>query len=195
MSSTKYNETFNDEVRWTSDSCHKKSVKNNFNDKNHQLLLTSSAQPTVTSIKYTQSINNQSSVISDDDCYSKKAKNFINSITSLPKCISNKNNTSTKNNKSILYQLFVLIYLVLINIICNNLLLTTTLLLPSCVNADEFMDAPGARGHYTPTWAVHIPGGEKVAQQVADDHGYVLLGKVSANKKKLLLLRKKYTSI
>lgn len=65
----------------------------------------------------------------------------------------------------------------MLNITCNNLLLTT--LLP-CVTADELMDAPGARGHYTPTWAVHIPGGDHIAQQVADDHGYVLLGKVSS---------------
>lgn len=70
----------------------------------------------------------------------------------------------------------------MLNITCNNLLLTT--LLP-CVTADELMDAPGARGHYTPTWAVHIPGGDHIAQQVADDHGYVLLGKVSS---KILLL-------
>lgn len=168
MCSKKYNETFNDEVRWTSRSSSRKKgvdASNNFNDKQ----LPASAQPTVTSIRHTHSThNNQSSSIVDNDTGDSKSINFINSIRQ--KFILSPLNTK---NKSILYQLIVL-YLVL-NIICNNLLLTT--LLP-CVSADELMDAPGARGHYTPTWAVHIPGGDHIAQQVADDHGYVLLGKV-----------------
>lgn len=184
MCSKKYNETFNDEVRWTSvkSSSRKKDevTSENFNDK--QLL--TSAQPTVTSIRHPHATthNNQSSSIIVDDEYDdddndtttngdSKNINFINSILRQKFMLSPLNTTK---NKSILYQLIVL-YLVF-NIICNNLLLTT--LLP-CVSADELMDAPGARGHYTPTWAVHIPGGDHVAQQVADDHGYVLLGKVS----------------
>ncbi|XP_028043564.1 furin-like protease 1 isoform X1 [Bombyx mandarina] len=33
-------------------------------------------------------------------------------------------------------------------------------------------------GHYTPTWAVHIPEGREVADAVARDHGFVNLGKI-----------------
>lgn len=33
--------------------------------------------------------------------------------------------------------------------------------------------------HYTPTWAVHIPGGDLEANRVADEHGFRNLGKVS----------------
>lgn len=33
--------------------------------------------------------------------------------------------------------------------------------------------------HFTSTWAVHIPGGEKVADRVARHHGFTNLGKVS----------------
>lgn len=159
MCSKKYNETLNDEVRWTSGS-------------SSQL---TSAQPTVTSIRHNNTTpNNQSSsivVVDNDTGNDSKCINFIKSIRQ--KFILSPQ-LHTKN-KSILYQ-FIVLYLVL-NITCNNLLLTT--LLP-CVTADELMDAPGARGHYTPTWAVHIPGGDHIAQQVADDHGYVLLGKVSS---------------
>lgn len=83
-------------------------------------------------------------------------------------------------HKSILYQLIV--YLIL-NVVCSSLLITS-------VRGDDDLllknnDAPGPADewyrepHYTPTWAVHIPGGDQVAQQVADDHGYVILGKVS----------------
>lgn len=35
------------------------------------------------------------------------------------------------------------------------------------------------KGHYTHTWAVHIPGGETVADKIAADHGFVNQGKVS----------------
>lgn len=33
--------------------------------------------------------------------------------------------------------------------------------------------------HYTSTWAAHIPGGIHIADQVAEDHGFDNLGKVS----------------
>lgn len=34
-------------------------------------------------------------------------------------------------------------------------------------------------GHYTPHWAVHIPDvSEETAQRVADEHGFIYLGKV-----------------
>lgn len=35
------------------------------------------------------------------------------------------------------------------------------------------------RAHYSRQWAVHITGGQKVADQVAADHGFVNLGEVS----------------
>jgi len=38
-------------------------------------------------------------------------------------------------------------------------------------------------GHYTHTWAVHIPNGDNgMADDVAKDHGFVNLGKVSKRK-------------
>lgn len=66
---------------------------------------------------------------------------------------------------SIFYQLVLLI---VINV---NLVL---------VLGDEVLDAPGARGHFTPTWAVHIvDGDEGAADRVAAEHGFTNLGKVS----------------
>lgn len=32
--------------------------------------------------------------------------------------------------------------------------------------------------HYTPQWAVHIKGGQTVAEEVAAEHGFLLLGEV-----------------
>lgn len=45
------------------------------------------------------------------------------------------------------------------------------------VVADE--EEQVTRGHYTPMWAVQIPGGEEVANNVARHHGFVNYGKVS----------------
>lgn len=47
------------------------------------------------------------------------------------------------------------------------------------VNCDELLDSVAARGHFTQFWAVQIPGGDEVAQQVAQHHGMELKGKVS----------------
>lgn len=33
--------------------------------------------------------------------------------------------------------------------------------------------------HYTPTWAVHVPGGKEAADAVAWDHGFINHGEVS----------------
>lgn len=33
--------------------------------------------------------------------------------------------------------------------------------------------------HYTPTWAVHVPGGKEAADAVASDNGFINLGEVS----------------
>uniref|UniRef100_A0A034VHS7 furin n=1 Tax=Bactrocera dorsalis TaxID=27457 RepID=A0A034VHS7_BACDO len=44
---------------------------------------------------------------------------------------------------------------------------------------DSGTDSEGAAGHYTHTWAVHIPSGDDgVADQVARDHGFVNMGKI-----------------
>lgn len=47
------------------------------------------------------------------------------------------------------------------------------------VNGDERMDKPNESGHYTSTWAVHVPEGSEVANQIAAEHGFINLGKVS----------------
>lgn len=44
-------------------------------------------------------------------------------------------------------------------------------------------------GHYTPHWAVHMPDvSEETAQRVADEHGFIYLGKVSIKSKILFSL-------
>ena len=63
----------------------------------------------------------------------------------------------------------VLLYIVLS--VCSNLVVN--------VACDDLLSAPGARGHYTHTWAVHIPGGEHIANLVADEHNFINRGKVS----------------
>lgn len=45
---------------------------------------------------------------------------------------------------------------------------------------EEEVEQP--RGHYTPMWAVQIPGGEEVADNVARHHGFVNHGRVSERK-------------
>ncbi|CAH0758094.1 unnamed protein product [Diatraea saccharalis] len=37
------------------------------------------------------------------------------------------------------------------------------------------------RGHYTPTWAVHVPAGQEAADAVARDHGFINLGEIFDN--------------
>jgi hypothetical protein len=59
----------------------------------------------------------------------------------------------------------------MLHVLCNFLV--------TSVNCDELMESVGARGHFTHTWAVHIPGGEDVAKSVADDHGMIFRGRVS----------------
>lgn len=68
-------------------------------------------------------------------------------------------------------RLLNLCLIIVLHLICNELV--------SSVNCDELLDSVGARGHFTHTWAVHIPGGDEVAKKVADDHGMELRGKVS----------------
>lgn len=40
------------------------------------------------------------------------------------------------------------------------------------INRNDF------NGHYTSTWAVHIPDGDIAAKRIADEHGFTYLGKV-----------------
>lgn len=69
------------------------------------------------------------------------------------------------------FRLLNLCLMIVLHLICNGLV--------TSVNCDELLDSVGARGHFTHTWAVHIPGGDEVAEQVAADHGMNLRGKVS----------------
>lgn len=50
----------------------------------------------------------------------------------------------------------------------------------SASEAADVVDHNAADGHYTHQWAVHIPGGQHVADQIAAAHGFVNMGKVSA---------------
>lgn len=47
-------------------------------------------------------------------------------------------------------------------------------------------------GHFTSTWAVHIPGGKEKANLVARDHGFINLGEVSLTISKVSHKSKKY---
>lgn len=69
------------------------------------------------------------------------------------------------------FRLLNLCLMIVLHLICNELVTN--------VNCDELLDSVGARGHFTHTWAVHIPGGDEVAEKVAADHGMYLRGKVS----------------
>ncbi|KAL7018935.1 hypothetical protein ACKWTF_010956 [Chironomus riparius] len=68
------------------------------------------------------------------------------------------------------YQIVNVCLIVMLHVLCNFLV--------TSVNCDELMDSVGARGHFTHTWAVHIPGGENVAKLVADDHGMIFRGRI-----------------
>lgn len=43
---------------------------------------------------------------------------------------------------------------------------------------DGDADADSVYGHYTPTWAVHIPEGRSTAERVAADHGFTILAEI-----------------
>ena len=86
-----------------------------------------------------------------------------------------KNNHSTIHSSSIKssssFRLLNLCIMIVLHLICNELV--------TSVNCDELLDSVGARGHFTHTWAAHIPGGDEMAEKVADDHNMYLRGKVS----------------
>lgn len=71
------------------------------------------------------------------------------------------------------------LYIVLCLLFCIN-----NVVIVSCGNNESvtvYDDTIGMRGHFTPTWAVHIPEGAVVANQVAAEHGFVNQGQVSNN--------------
>lgn len=45
---------------------------------------------------------------------------------------------------------------------------------------DDNKDHYSSGGHFTPTWAVHIPDGDAAAARIANEHGFNNLGKVSS---------------
>lgn len=90
-----------------------------------------------------------------------------NSSLTTSNCSSNKCSTGSfmaMKLSSFLCKLIFLLFVIKLNLVL--------------VLCDEIMDAPGARGHYTPTWAVHIEGDSEMADAVAREHGFVNLGQV-----------------
>lgn len=85
---------------------------------------------------------------------------------------SDEASTSSTLKFSRSYQLINLCLVIALHMICCNEFVTS-------VNCDELLDSVEARV-ITNTWAVHIPGGLEVAQQVAAEHGMEMRGKVSA---------------
>ena len=84
----------------------------------------------------------------------------------------NQHLTSSSHSSSLFkrYRFLNVCLVILVHLLCNEFV--------TSVSCDELFDAVGARGHYTHQWAVHIPGGDEVAQQVATDHDMFLRGKV-----------------
>lgn len=71
------------------------------------------------------------------------------------------------------YRLLNIWLIIVLYIMCNELI--------TSVSCDELNESVGTRGHFTHTWAVHIPGGDEIAEKVATDHDMYLRGKVSQN--------------
>lgn len=69
------------------------------------------------------------------------------------------------------YRLLNICVMLTLHLICNGFV--------TSVYCDDLLESVGARGHFTHTWAVHIPGGAEIAEKVADDHGMYMRGKVS----------------
>ncbi|XP_031635657.1 furin-like protease 1 isoform X2 [Contarinia nasturtii] len=45
-------------------------------------------------------------------------------------------------------------------------------------HSHQTTDDDDSSRHFTPTWAVHVPGGDSVAERIAEDHGFRILGKI-----------------
>ncbi|XP_059621906.1 furin-like protease 1 [Phlebotomus argentipes] len=78
--------------------------------------------------------------------------------------------------KSILYEIVVL--LLVINCNVSTVKCASTSGLSGGNDWDIDLLSEMTHGHYTPTWAVHIPGGETEADLVAAEHGFVNMGKI-----------------
>ena len=100
-------------------------------------------------------------------------KKATTNTTSSKNTSNNYHNPSTTSILKTNHRLVYLYLIVIVNVICNKFVIS--------VNCDELMETVGARGHFTPTWAVHIPDGDEVAARVAADHGMVIRGKVSSH--------------
>ncbi|XP_070490014.1 furin-like protease kpc-1 isoform X2 [Chironomus tepperi] len=85
-----------------------------------------------------------------------------------PKHDQHQKHSSTYSRKY--YQIVNVCFIIMLHVLCNFLV--------TSVNCDELMESVGARGHFTHTWAVHIPGGEDVAKLVAEDHGMIFRGRI-----------------
>lgn len=79
--------------------------------------------------------------------------------------------SSTVKSRNSSFRLLNLCLVIMLHLFCNGLV--------TSVNCDELLNSVGARGHFTHTWAVQIPGGDEMAESVAADHGMYLRGKVS----------------
>lgn len=84
-------------------------------------------------------------------------------------CTQSSSSSSLRRRRS--YRLLNICLMLTLHLISNGFV--------TRVNCDDLLEAVGARGHFTHTWAVHIPGGADVAEKVADDHGMYMRGKVS----------------
>lgn len=141
-----------DAVRWTTT---KRNLKGN-NLVDNQLIKVSSVNLQLENMLCNTNNNNRN----------KKLNNCRNCSKEIN--VKNKINISNFLTKSFLYKLvFLYIVLNLSNVNINS------------AYGDELYEAVGARGHYTNTWAVHIPGGNEIADTVAEEHGYLNLGQVS----------------
>lgn len=156
----------NDEVRWCDDDDDDNSNEHESERTSSENVNDSYTFLSVYHIKYDKDTDNddQISVINiHKHCNNRDSRR--NATTNKPAV------DSTKQPKILTKNLLRLITLVLLHILCNFIV--------SSVNADDLLEAVGARGHFTHTWAVHIPGGIDVAKQVADDHDMYFRGKVS----------------
>lgn len=151
----------NDEVRWTRNNVDKTKTDNNI---------------CIQNLKYcdnclANSSNNYREFATSKWATKRKKKSIIFSPTTAIKSCHRPLVSATRNlhkllNLKIVTLVFILNYL-------NFLTCATAAVI------DSFDYSKG--GHYTHTWAVHIPNGDQsgTADQVAEDHDFLNLGKVS----------------
>lgn len=106
-------------------------------------------------------------------------------FTSSSSSSSNSNCSSSCDNilfKSSFYKLVFLWLVINVNLILVNGNDRSLPLVSLIVNDSNIINNDNNRygfdGHYTSTWAVHIPDGDIAAKRIADEHGFICLGKV-----------------